>query len=46
MPTAEIKYKEKEISDLIKKKMVDGNIGRLYYDNQPLVYTWTNNTVK
>lgn len=32
--------------DLSKKKMVDGNIGRLYYDNQPLVYTWTNNTVK
>lgn len=32
--------------DLNKKKMVDGNIGRLYYDNQPLVYTWTNNTVK
>ncbi|WP_260168984.1 alanyl-tRNA synthetase [Leuconostoc lactis] len=32
--------------DLSKKKMVDGNIGRLYYDNQSLVYTWTNNTVK
>lgn len=32
--------------DLSKKEMVDGNIGRLYYDNQPLVYTWTNNTVK
>lgn len=32
--------------DLSKKKMIDGYIGRLYYDNQPLVYTWTNNTVE
>ncbi|WP_394456606.1 alanyl-tRNA synthetase [Leuconostoc suionicum] len=32
--------------DLAKKEMVTGHIGRLYYDNQPLVYTWTNNTVQ
>lgn len=32
--------------DLVKKEMVTGHIGRLYYDNQPLVYTWTNNTVE
>lgn len=32
--------------DLSKKDMVTGHIGRLYYDNQPLVYTWTNNTVQ
>ncbi|MCC8439796.1 MAG: alanyl-tRNA synthetase [Leuconostoc pseudomesenteroides] len=32
--------------DLSKKDMVTGPIGRLYYDNIPLVYTWTNKTVK
>lgn len=32
--------------DLNKKKMVDGYISKSYYDNMPLVYTWTNNTVK
>lgn len=39
-PTSIVAY------DLSKKQMIEGNIGRLYYDNQPLVYTWTNNTVK
>ncbi|WP_273708253.1 alanyl-tRNA synthetase [Leuconostoc mesenteroides] len=39
-PTVIIAY------DLSKKEMVTGHIGRLYYDNQPLVYTWTNNTVQ
>ncbi|MBZ1503533.1 alanyl-tRNA synthetase [Leuconostoc mesenteroides] len=39
-PTAIVAY------DLSKKEMVTGHIGRLYYDNQPLVYTWTNNTVQ
>lgn len=32
--------------DLNKKKMVDGYISKSYYDNMPLVYTWTNNTVQ
>lgn len=32
--------------DLSKKKMVDGYISKSYYDNMPLVYTWTNNTVQ
>lgn len=32
--------------DLSTKKQIEGYIGRLYYDNQPLVYTWTNNTVQ
>lgn len=32
--------------DLSKKDMVNGHIGRLYYDHMPLVYTWTNNTVQ
>lgn len=32
--------------DLSKKKMVDGYISKSYYDNMPLVYTWTDNTVQ
>ncbi|WP_273705560.1 alanyl-tRNA synthetase [Leuconostoc mesenteroides] len=32
--------------DLSKKKMVDGYISKSYYDNMPLVYTWTNNTIQ
>jgi hypothetical protein len=32
--------------DLRNKKQIDGYIGRLYYDNMPLVYTWTNNLTK
>lgn len=32
--------------DLSKKKMVDGYISKSYYDNMPLVYTWTNKTVQ
>ncbi|MGR8825125.1 alanyl-tRNA synthetase [Leuconostoc mesenteroides] len=39
-PTVIIAY------DLSTKKQIESHIGRLYYDNQPLVYTWTNNTVK
>lgn len=39
-PTVIIAY------DLSTKKQIEGHIGRLYYDNQPLVYTWTNNTVQ
>lgn len=32
--------------DLSKNKMVDGYISKSYYDNMPLVYTWTNNNVQ
>ncbi|MCT4380777.1 alanyl-tRNA synthetase [Leuconostoc pseudomesenteroides] len=32
--------------DLTKKDMIRSNIGKLYYNNMPLVYTWTNNTNK
>lgn len=39
-PTVIIAY------DLSTKKQIEGHIGRLYYDNMPLVYTWTNNTVQ
>lgn len=32
--------------DLTKKDMIRSNIGKSYYNNMPLVYTWTNNTNK
>ncbi|WP_080732760.1 alanyl-tRNA synthetase [Leuconostoc mesenteroides] len=39
-PTVIIAY------DLSTKKQVEGYISKSYYDNMPLVYTWTNDTVQ